>query len=115
MSVFQPVPEADVRRVIMKAPSKSSSLDPIPTYLLKEVIDILLPYITALVNASLQQGRLPTSQKHAIVTPLLKKPGADAADMANYRPVYNLSFLSKTVERIVAEQLHRYLMEWTTV
>ena len=56
MSIVQPVTEAEVRRVIMKAPSKSSSLDPIPTYLLKEVIDVLLPYITALVNASLQQG-----------------------------------------------------------
>ena len=42
---------------------------------------------------------------------LLKKPGADAADMANYRPVSNLSFLSKTVERIVAEQLNRYLTD----
>ena len=111
MSVFQPVTEADVRRVIMKSPSKSSSLDPIPTYLLKEVVDSLLPYITALVNASLQQGHLPTSQKHAIVTPLLKKPGADTADMANYRPVSNLSFLSKTVERVIAEQLNKYLTD----
>jgi len=33
----------------------------------------------------------------------------DAADMANYRPVFNLSFLSKTVERVVADQLNRYL------
>ena len=43
------------------------------------------------------------------MTPLLKKPGMDAADMANYRPVSNLSFLSKTVERVVADQLNRYL------
>ena len=43
-----------------------------------------------------------STQKHAIVTPRLKKPGADTADMANYRPVSNLSFLSKTVERVVA-------------
>jgi len=93
----------------MKSPSKSSSLDPIPAYLLKEMVDSLLPYITALVNASLQQGRLPISQKHVIVTPLLKKPGADTADMANYRPVSNLSFLSKTVERVVAEQRNSYL------
>ena len=75
-----------------------------------EVVDSLLPYRTAIVNASLQQGRLPTSQKHAIVMPLLKKPGADTTDMANYRPVSNLSFLSKTVERVVAEQLNSYLM-----
>ena len=69
MDVFQPVTEADVRRVIMASPSKSSSLDPIPTFLLKEVIDVVLPFITALVNASLSQGCLPMSQKQAIVTP----------------------------------------------
>ena len=40
MDVFQPVTEADVRRVIMASPSKSSSLDPIPTFLLKVVASI---------------------------------------------------------------------------
>ena len=49
------------------------------------------------------------SQKQAIVTPLLKEAGLDAADMANYRPVSNLTFLSKTVERVVAKQLNGYL------
>ena len=48
------------------------------------------------------QGRLPVSQRHAIITPRLKKPGLDAADMANYRPVSNVSFASKLVERAVA-------------
>jgi len=45
-----------------------------------------------------------------IVTPLLKKPGLDAANMANYRPVSNLSFISKVVERAVAIQLNEYLV-----
>ena len=47
---------------------------------------------------------------HAIVTPLLKKPVLDAANMANYRPVSNLSFISKVVERAVAVQLNEYLL-----
>jgi Reverse transcriptase (RNA-dependent DNA polymerase) len=62
-----------------------------------------------MVNASLLQGRLPDSQKHAIVTSILKKPGLDTADMNNYRPVPNLSFMSKLIERVVAKQLHEYL------
>jgi len=39
-----------------------------------------------MVNASLADGLLSDSQKHAIVSvsPLLKKPGLDVADMANY-------------------------------
>jgi len=44
------------------------------------------------------------------VTPLLKKSGLDAANMANYRPVSNLSFISKVVERAVAVQLNEYLV-----
>jgi len=59
MTVFGSVTEADVRRVITASPSKSSTLDLIPTFLLKEVLEQLLPFITALVNASLPQGRLP--------------------------------------------------------
>ncbi len=72
-------------------------------------MDVLLPFVTRMVNASLQQGRLPDSQKHAIVTPLLKKPGLDTADMNNYRPVSNVSFMSKLIERVVANQLNEYL------
>ena len=30
--------------------------------------------------------------------------------MSNYRPVSNLSFMSKVVERVVTEQLNEYLL-----
>jgi hypothetical protein len=75
----------------------------------REFVDLLLPYLTIMVNASLAEGRLPSSEKHAIVTPLLKKSGLDTADMANYRPVSNLTFMSKVVERAVAFQINEYL------
>jgi hypothetical protein len=103
--------ENDVRDVIMKSPSKQCSLDPIPTSMVKGCIDVLLPYLTAMCSASLAEGCLPVSQRHAVVTPLLKKAHLDAAEMKNYRPVSNLSFLSKVVERLVSAQLVRYLQE----
>jgi len=87
----------------MKSPVKSCSLDPVPTFLVHEFVDILLPYLTSMVNACLQQGRLPISQKHAIVTPLLKKPGLDTSDLANYRPVSNLTFMSKVVQSVLSQ------------
>jgi len=58
-----------------------------------------------MVNASLCQGQLPDSQKHAIIVPMLKKPGVDIADMTNFRPVSNLTFSSKVTERAVVEYL----------
>ena len=106
---FTPCTESEVRRIIMTSPLKSCSLDPVPTFLLREFIDLLLPYVTRMVNASLSQGRLPVSQRHAIIIPRLKKPGLDTADMAIYRPVSNVSFASKLVERAVAIRLHCYL------
>jgi len=110
LASFRPFTEAEIRRIITKSPPKSSSLDPVPTFLLLEFIDLLLPFVTRLVNTSLLAGRLLVSQRHVTVTPLLKKSGLDAANMANYRPVSNLSFMSKVVERTVAIQLYEYLV-----
>jgi len=44
------------------------------------------------------------------VMPLLKKAGLNAADMSNYRPVSNLSFVSKVVKRAVVKRLNDYLV-----
>ena len=63
-------------------------------------------------NASLQRGTLPTTQRSAIVAPSLKKTGSDPAvpaDVRNYRPISNLTFMSKVVERLVCRQLVAYL------
>ena len=58
-------------------------LDPVPTFLVRESVDLLLPLLTTLGNTSLMQGRLPASQKHAIVTSRLKGSGLDPTDIAN--------------------------------
>ena len=60
-------------------------------------------------NVSLQHGLLPESQKAAIVTPILKKHDLDPDDVKSYRPISNLTFISKVIERIVASQLTGYL------
>jgi len=99
------------RRLITASSTKSCALDPVPTFLLKEMIDVLLPYVTAMINASLHEGRLPSSQKRAVVTPLLKKPRLDTDELKNYRPVSNLSFVSTLTERAVSGQLVGYLSE----
>jgi len=47
--------------------------DPWPTYLVKELSDILLPSFTKLVNCSLVERFVPSSWKQEVVTPLIKK------------------------------------------
>ena len=67
--------------------------------MVKDSVDQLIPMVTILVNLSLQSASMPYSMKQALVTPLLKK---DDLDPEVYRPVSNLSFLSKVLERVVA-------------
>ena len=85
----------------MSSASKSCELDPIPTSLLKECIDVLLPFITNLINLSIETGHVPSAFKTAAVTPLLKKKDADKNDLKSYRPVSNLSFISKILEKVI--------------
>jgi len=87
LSTLRPCSEDEVRRLIRPtaSPTKSCALDPIPTFLLKEMVDALLPYVTAMINASLREGRLPSSHRHAVITPLLKSSRFDADEQKNYR------------------------------
>jgi len=102
---FEVCSEEEVQRTINSSQSKTCALDPLPTDVLKQFLPELLPYITDMCNASLQHGNLPLSQRRAIVTPRLKKSGMDEADVKSYRPISNLTFMSKTVERLVCRQL----------
>ena len=67
--------------------------------------------ITSITNASLEQGMCPNFFKQAHVTPILKKSSLDKEVFKNYRPVSNLNFISKILERVVAVQLQTHLDE----
>ena len=95
----------------MAAPNKQCALDPAPTWLVKECFSELSLFITYICNRSLNEGYLPKSQKAALVFPLLKKDNLDECELKSYRPVSNLTFLSKLIERIVSLQLTHYLDE----
>ena len=56
-------------------------------------------------------GVVPDAFKAAYITPLLKKPGLDVDVVENYRPVSNLSSLSKLLERAVFNQLESHLVD----
>ena len=103
------VTEDEVRHLIRLAPCKSSDLDPIPTSLVKDCIDILVTLITSIVNLSLSEGSFPSHFKSALVSPLLKKSTLDKDNLKNYRPVSNLSFLSKVLEKVVAIRLNSHI------
>ena len=88
---------------------KSSAADPIPTWVLKDVADLVAPYIVHLFNKSIAAGHFPSCFKRAFITPRIKKSGLDKEDVKSYRPISNLSVLSKLMERLAARRLVDYI------
>ena len=98
-----------VKECILNSAPKSCELDPIPSKLLIECLDSILPSLTDLFNSSLVSIIFPQCFKSALVTPILKKRCLDYNDLNNYRPVSNLRFIAKILEKLVLSQVSSYL------
>ena len=108
---FDPVTDEEMLQLIKKSATKSCSLDPWPTWLLKKCIHTVLPILTRIVNKSLTSAEFPSTYKEAVIKPLLKKTGINQEDKKNYRPVSNLTYLSKTIERVVYKRLDSFFRQ----
>ena len=98
-----------VETVVQEMPKKSCDLDPIPTSVLYDCLDEIILLVTSIISKSLSSGIVPQCFKHALVKPLLKKARLDPNCLKHYRPVSNLPFLSKVLERIVQKQFLQQL------
>ena len=108
---FTHASEDEVKTLILNSPSKSCCLDPMPTWVLNLCVSELLPIITAIVKVSMDSCRVPPVFKCAQIQPLLKKPTLDPDILKNYRPVSNLPFISKVLEKVVDTRIERHLVE----
>ena len=108
---FTEVSESEVENIIKRSSSKSCSLDPLPTWLLKKHLRVVLPELVHLTNQVLSSGVFPTDLKEALVLPVIKKASLDRNDLRSYRPVSNIPFRSKIVERIMLRQLTEHIQD----
>ena len=98
-------------------PSKSCKLNILPTTLLKKVLKHCLPSIAKIVNLSLVTGDFCDNWKSAVVQQLLKALSKGTVK-ENYRPISNLPFISKIIEKCTLNQLtkhcntHNLLLEY---
>ena len=97
----------EVTQIIQLMATKSCEFDPIPAMVLKRFHKDLAPIITRIVNISLQTGTFAMAWKTSIIWSLLKKDGLDLI-LANYRPVSNLSFISKVIEKSMMSQFEKH-------
>ena len=111
LSQFHEMSVEEVEKVIAKSSNATCSLDAHPTWFLKNHLDSHIPAITDIVNKSLSSGVFPSAAHHTLVTPLLKKPSLNKDEFKNYRPVSNLSFVAKVIEKCASEQFVEHLNE----
>jgi exonuclease III len=101
-----------VVKMIRSSPLKQCQLDALPTWLMKELAETIAPFLTSVINKSLERGEVPETLKKAIITPALKKPTADVDDLKNYRPISNINFIGKLLEKVVDAQLRDHLQPY---
>ena len=73
-------------------------------------LDELLIIITAIVNASTDSSCVPRALQCAQIRPLLKKPTLDPDILKHYRPVSNLPFIAKVLEKVEYIRIERHLV-----
>ena len=92
-------------RLICSLPNKSSPLDLIPKSTLKRFSHLFAPIISKLTSLSFSQSIIPASFKTVQVLTLLKKGNLDPTIPLSYRPISNLSTISKIIERLVHSRI----------
>ena len=105
LTSFTKITPEDLKNILKLMKSKTSTADPIPTWVVKEAKSLLEPIFLHIINLSLSQNSFPDALKVARITPILKNETKDVEDFHNYRPVSNLEFLSKLLERSIYCQL----------
>ena len=110
---FRKLNHTEVTKVLTSVRSTTCPFDPCPSWLINSDdvsgdAKIIKP-LQDIINLSLASGTFPQNLKEAVVQPLLKKSTLDPQDPANYRPVSNLPFLGKVIERAAANQLQSFL------
>ena len=107
---FETIDENTVLKLIKKSSTKSCESNLIPTNILKEYADVLVPSIHHKITTSQLHGCFTDNLKEALLRPLLKKLNLDLI-FKNYCPVSNLTYLSKLVERAVCDQITYFVAQ----
>ena len=107
---FQPVNINSVKSIINRVKLTHCDNDPMPIKHIKDSVNLneLLIVITRIVNLSIEHNNFPISEKKSIIKPIVKG-NLDTQMLSSYRPVSNLSFLSKIIENVILDQLVSHL------
>ena len=111
LTQFNRVTVGEVEEMVNNMQAKACDSDPVPAKVFKEIAPLIVDEIAEIVNISLTEGDFATSWKVATIKLLLKKPSLEPL-LKNYRPVSNLTFMSKLLERCMLKQFNRHTEQY---
>ena len=88
---------------------KTSKNDPMPSYIVKECIDDMIPTIAMILNKTLATGQYPKALKEASLTPVLKKANLCGEELGSFRVVSQNLYLCKIIDKVTHNQLTNYI------
>ncbi|KAG5871504.1 hypothetical protein JTB14_018183 [Gonioctena quinquepunctata] len=106
---FKPVEEIEISNIIKNLKSKAKGLDGLNISSIKLCISFVSPYLTHVINFSLQHSAFPAIWKKAKVIPLPKIPNPSSHN--DIRPINISPTMSKIFEKIIEIQLCEHLLE----
>ena len=86
-------------------------LDPFCTSIIMKHSPYFIHAYVHIINLCLSSGIFPTRFKLAVVKPSIKKPTLDCEVLKNFRPISNLPFLSKLIEKVITERLVSHMQD----
>ena len=98
-----------LKATVSQMKKKTCTLDPAPTSLLTKFLNLLFPILLHIINFIITYSYFPDNLKEAIMTPILKDSNISSDELSNWRPICDLPFLAKVVEKILLNQIEQHL------
>ena len=109
---FNVTTDREIYELILKLnTNKGPGIDNLDAKTLKSIAHIISPHLAILFNQCINEGVYPQCLKIAKCIPVFKGSPLDTSCAVNYRPISILTAINKTFERILHDQLSKYLEE----
>ena len=105
---MHPTNETEIIKIVQQLNStKSSGLDGISQYIIKQVVHVIAKPLVHICNISFLSGKVPNNFKIGKLIPVFKK--GDPHTFSNYRPITLLPCFSKILEKLVYNRLLEHI------